>query len=307
MLPALWLLVAWVRIGTAACPLTREIAPGDTLPGLAEFYFGDSQYWPAILLGTNSRGTEGFGYVPDLYDLRNVSKVCIPKLDEAQRERSLYERYLEAVRGIRFTDLLEVDSQLVEFSSDRELHVATWIRERQLTAYGDAEGHWNAYAPEEIWVTVEPHLREFCSAYAAAHGGDLEELTLRLEQRLGLPPGSNKTMFLEIRLPHPDLKVIFRPCLHPETNAANCPAGPPGDDVPEAHRNWFYQQYYSAYGISLPRSFPWTALGYTFDWARAPGGTGTFQRVGESEFVIRKGAPIEILRAIPTAQYCAPQ
>ena len=304
-LAVLWLLIAWVRIGTAACPLTREVARGDTLPALAQFYYGDSQYWPAILLETNSRGDEGFAHVSDLYDLHRISKLCIPGLDEAQRERSLYERYLQAVRSVVVPEPGAVASRLVEFRADRELQVTTWIRGSQLASYRDGAGKWLARSPDEIWVTVEPHLREFCSAYAAAHPGDSGQLTLRLEQRLGLPPGSNKTTFLEIRLSHPDQKVIFRPCLHPDTSTTNCPVGPPALSIPKFHQNWVYRQYYSSYGISLPLSFPWTALGYTFDWASGSALAGTFQRVGESEFVIRKNARIQILSAVSTSEYCA--
>ena len=47
-----------------------------------------------------------------------------------------------------------------------------------------------------------------------------------------------------------------------------------------------------------------TNLGYTFDWA--PRGTASheFQRFGESEFVIPAGAPIEVIGATSTAEYC---
>lgn len=301
---AIALAIGWARIGTAACPLTRAIAAGDTLPALARTYLGDRQDWPAILLATNSRTSEGFVPISDLYDLRGIHKVCIPRQSEARRDRLLYEKYLRAVRIASVPERAAVVSKLVEFPPDHELEVATWIPGAHLAAYRNPAGEWLARAPEEIWVTAGPHLREFCSAYAAAHGRNPEALTLRLEQRLGLPPGSGNDTFLEIRLMHPDPSVIFRPCLHAETNTTNCPIGPPGSDIPEAHRNWIYRQYYSSYGVSLLQSFPWTALGYTFDWSSGSHGAGTFQRVGESEFVIRRGAPIEILRAVSTAEYC---
>jgi len=87
------------------------------------------------------------------------------------------------------------------------------------------------------------------------------------------------------------------------TDRANCSVGPPAKASP-AQQQWLYAQYYSSYGHSLISEFPWTALGYTFDWA--PGKSSQFQRYGESEFVIRKGAAIQMQAVIATAQYCAP-
>ena len=68
---------------------------------------------------------------------------------------------------------------------------------------------------------------------------------------------------------------------------------------------WFLNQYYSSYGQSLISEFPWTALGYTFDWAQDSSKASRFERFGESEFVIRAGAPVEILgKEVATAEYC---
>jgi hypothetical protein len=66
-------------------------------------------------------------------------------------------------------------------------------------------------------------------------------------------------------------------------------------------------QYYGSYGRSLISEFPWTALGYTFDWAPVRSNPAGFQRLGESEFVIRKGAPIEVKDVVTIMQYCAAQ
>lgn len=304
VISALLLLASWARLGAAVCPLSHPVAPGDTLRGLAQFYFGESQYWPGIVLATNSRPGEGFGFVSNLNDISKLSKICIPELAEAQRWRSIYQMYLDAILSTALPEPWEAAKQLVEFRPDQELRVATWIRENQIDRYRDSSGKWLNQAPEEIWVTVEPYLQKFCSAYAAAHDHDREELTLRLEQRLGLPPVANKTKFLEIRLDQPDLRVIFRPCMNPSTNTTDCPLGPPPAEVEDSHKNWIYKQYYSSYGVARLSSFPWTALGYTFDWASGPEGGGTFQRLGESEFVVKKGAPIEVLRAVDTGEYC---
>jgi hypothetical protein len=291
-------------LNAGACPVTRQVAPGDSLGGLADFYYGDSRFWPSLVLANNSRTGEGFRFISDANDISRIPKLCVPDLAEAQRWRLRYEKYLTAVADTALPEPWEVVSKLVEFPPDRALQVATWIREDQLGSFRDGAGEWLKRAPNEIWVTAEPYLQKFCAAFTAAHGNDLEELTLRLEQRLGLPPVSNKTTFLEIRLNPPTPDVIFRPCMNPATSTTNCHLGPPPREAGEAHKNWIYQQYYSSFGQSRLSSFPWTALGYTFDWAPGPQDAGQFQRFGESEFVIRKGAPLEIVRAVGTAEYC---
>lgn len=90
---------------------------------------------------------------------------------------------------------------------------------------------------------------------------------------------------MRLRLEHPDSSVVFRPCSDLTANGRNCSVGLPE----KRHRS----------------KAPWTALGYTFDWA--PHRLSGYERFGESEFVIRKGASIEIKDVVTTMQYCATQ
>jgi len=288
------------------CPIVHPVAAGDTLRELADFYYGDRRFDSAILLATNSRGREGFPFIADVNDISKIDRVCVPAMTEAQRWRSRYETYIRAVFDMTLPEPWNTTKDLVTFPRDEEITVATWIREPQLKTFRDSSGQWITTAPSEIWVTVEPRLQQFCSAYAGTHAGNHAQVTLRLEQRLGLPPASGKTKFIRIRLAHPGQEVIFRPCMYPLTATVNCPVGPPPSEVDENHKNWIYHQYYSSYGQSRLSSFPWTSLGYTFDWAPAEHAEADtdFQKRGESEFVIRKGAPIEILAALDTMDYC---
>jgi hypothetical protein len=45
--------------------------------------------------------------------------------------------------------------------------------------------------------------------------------------------------------------------------------------------------------------YPWTRLGYTYNWR-----PGT-DKYGASEYVVRKGATVNVLDVIPYQQYCA--
>jgi hypothetical protein len=103
---------------------------------------------------------------------------------------------------------------------------------------------------------------------------------------------------------------LFRPCIDPRVTASTCSPGPfPGrlpDFIPEPHRTWIYGQYYGAYAIARPDEYPWTSLGYTFDWAPDESGRARFMKFGESEFVVPQGAQIEITqKPVRTEDYCA--
>ena len=287
---ALFTLNCWA----APCFLSHTVAPGDTLTELGSFYLGSQDFASAILIATNSRTADGFAFISDPYSLKKGTSVCIPDAMEAGRSRARYESYQKAVAAMTVTQPWETSHSLVEIPSGREVTVATWTREAQVPKYKDA-------APQDIWVTVEPHLKEFCRAFSKSHDQNADELTLRLEQRLGLPPAAGDTTFLRIRLRQATPKTIFRPCSDPATATAHCEAGPPSEKNAD-YAAWFYKQYYSAYGLPRPNLYPWTSLGYTFDWAQEA--SGEFVRYGESEFVIPAGTPIEVLQSVPTSEYC---
>ena len=281
--------------------MPRDMAPGTTLEELARRDLGNSRYAIAIALATNARTAGGFGftYIANPDDLTAVKRVCIPSKSEARELTRSWEVYDRAVTTARLPRLSAVSKTLVVVPPDQPVSVAAWVRKDQADRLKTESGDWLKLAPSETWVTVEPHLQEFCRAFVRDHKTGGEKLTARLEQRLGLSPSSSKEYFVRMRLDQPGPEVIFRPCSDPAADQPNCSAGSPAN-APSEYQQWFRQQYYSSYGQSLISEFPWTALGYTFDWASLP------HHVGESEFVIRRNAKIEILEVVPTAQYCAP-
>lgn len=268
----------------APCTLHHPAVPGDTLPALATFYYGSQDFASAILIGTNSRTGEGFPYISNPFNLRK-GDLCIPDSGDAEKIRTKYAIYQKAIAATAIAQPPQEITSLVVIPANQPVTVATWTRVDQAARFKDK-------APNDTWVTVEPRLKEFCSAWTREH----DNLTERLEQRLGLPPAAGETTFVRLRT-----QKLFRPCSDPATVVAHCEAGPPSGKDP-AYTAWFTGQYYSAFGLPRPNLFPWTSLGYTFDWAQ--GEDGEFKRFGESEFVIPKGAPIEVLGSMSTEDYC---
>jgi hypothetical protein len=172
------------------------------------------------------------------------------------------------------------------------------------------------------WVTVVPELKNLLGSSPSL---------LRVAQSLGLPPpGPGKTLsttcILELYVSPSDL---FRPSADPEITDQEAELAFPPDgfrkyddstlvysEMPcdaaycsactgsgkcgmTSYRNWFTLR--RAYVYTLPTPYPWTALGYTYDW-----GNPVAPHIGASEFVINAGSsgiPVFIKSAKWTGDY----
>jgi len=154
--------------------------------------------------------------------------------------------------------------------------------------------------PVEVWVTAVPEVQEICRGFS----GDLE---LRLRQFFGLHPNRTFTTFVVMNVKEGD---IFRPTANPDpTTTLPCSSPIPancGEAFPEttsdAHMRWFANQMLSSYVLSeaylIPVGYPWTRLGYTYDWK--PGAN----KYGASEYVIRKDSTVTVTEIMPYKKYC---
>ncbi|HYR87270.1 MAG TPA: hypothetical protein VE422_24520 [Terriglobia bacterium] len=244
-------------------------------------------------------------FVPLCFVSLSLAVFFLPALP-ATAQSPPNDSYLRAVAEMVQPTLDDVSGSLERVDPSIPVRVVTWTRSGALREMKDPR-RWVRKAPYDIWVTVVPRLRSFCQAFAKSRSASLDQLTLRLEQRLGLPPGGNKDVFIELIVKKPaSSRNLFRPCMNPSTTTTTCKPGPPLSTARKDYQDWFYKQYYSSYA-NLRQQYPWTALGYTFDWALDESGGSKFVRIGESEFVIPKGASIEIQSETRTAEYCTPQ
>jgi hypothetical protein len=232
----------------------------------------------------------------------------------------LWKEYERAVEEARYPRPERVSRDLVplatwfdglvwDASGERVLMV-TWTR----AAYYDPPP---AALGATVWLTAAPFLQRFCQTSGLAG----EALAARLRQRLGLPPDSAKDAFVEMWVSPADL---FRPCPDPEVDDRECQVSlgtaPPGHGAPcpwgaepaqvsakfvavtKEHAAWMCDNWTASYPPGEPRkSYPWTALGYTYDWSPS-----SPRHVGDSEFVAPKGTPVAVRAVVPTDRYCAP-
>jgi len=145
----------------------------------------------------------------------------------------------------------------------------------------------------DTWVTTVPELKKFCRDPALPAG----KLALRLEQLLGLPPGAGKKYFVEMWVDPDDL---FRPAPNPEITTHESPLEYPRSarflNVSRAYFWWFEkEQLMTQIGF---KRYPWTRLGYTYDWGNPANPRGL------SEFVIKKPARVGVASVSEIDVYC---
>lgn len=195
------------------------------------------------------------------------------------------------------------DSSVYKFSNLRPLFPLTFDAEKKakvtaLTDFPYSKG--DTTLPVDLWVTVVPEVQTICRGFSG-------DLAMRLRQLLGLHPARKFSNFVIITANAAD---IFRPTPNPDTTTslpcsnpipANCGEAFPSSATPE-HVRWIADTMLSHYVLSesplIPVGYPWTRLGYTYDWK--PGAN----KYGASEYVIKKGSTIKVLDIVPYQTYC---
>lgn len=141
----------------------------------------------------------------------------------------------------------------------------------------------------DIWVTVVPEAKDFIDKLNKNFS--TEDLTLRMEQLLGLPPNSGYSHMAELWVNPGDL---FRPAPDPEI--FDCEAELYfRSNTDSSHVKWFNTTISTIYSGSKP--FPWTRLGYTYDWGNPQ------SEIGLSEFVLKKRSVYEVESVKVLADY----
>lgn len=215
-------------------------------------------------------------------------------------EKRFVDAYLRAICDAYNPEPSEVSDKLWAIATNNpklilqepdktKFRAVTWISKPNF--FGQEVG--NVELPVEVWITAVPELQEFCGRLKL----DSKALTLRLEQYLGLPAHSGKTKFVEMWVNPSD---VFRPCRDQEIDDYRCELAFP-QNIDEQHKAWIEALKKSSYPEQYPeKSFPWTELGYTYDWGNPE------TEIGASEFLVRKGAIVTIESIKETDEYCKP-
>jgi hypothetical protein len=140
-----------------------------------------------------------------------------------------------------------------------------------------------------IWITTAPELKNRMKQSRE------NDINLRLKELLGLPPNSVYSYFVEFWVKPEDL---FRPCPDKEITDNRCDLCFP-ENSDSTHINWINTNRIDRYyPCNLYNKYPWTQLGYTYDW-----NPKNRSHIGLSEFVIGAHKNIVVNAIYTTEEY----
>jgi hypothetical protein len=129
----------------------------------------------------------------------------------------------------------------------------------------------------EVWTFTD---KEILKWYRENSGG-VSDWGLRFKQLVGVPPDREYTHLSAIWTSPEDVKrPAYEPDVASQVSGTSLPRG-----VDPAFRKWFNDNIIRSY---LEGAYPWTRLGYTYDWAQKG------KAYGLSEFLVRKDATVTV-------------
>lgn len=263
--------------------------------------------WAAMLSGHNYRtvtsvlGGPGYCAIPADYDGDGITDVAIYDAacghwvvwirveDEITDPTALAQRFQDAVKDSRVLTARKISRDLTAIHpyntnlvwNSGKVLVASFTRTYD---YPEHVGKLYTNIFADAWVTAVPDLKNYLKHYKGTN------YLLRVKQALGMPATVKNDMIAEFWV---DPHLLFRPSPDPEitdreaqldfsyTNSAYL-------TVSQQHVGWFENQV-------VANAWPWTRLGYTYDWGNSR------CRVGPSEFVIPQGS-VFIVHSITDVQ-----
>lgn len=131
--------------------------------------------------------------------------------------------------------------------------------------------------PGEVWTFTDREIAE----WYPDHKAGVTDWALRLEQLVGVPPDADYTHVTAMWVSPED---VIRPAYVTDVTDSGMTIALP-EDTSEEYREWFNGNIIWSYFDS---AYPWTRMGYTYDWAPDSG------KYGLTEFLVRPGAEAKI-------------
>lgn len=168
-------------------------------------------------------------------------------------------------------------------------------------------------AAGDYWVTPAPQA--YNAIKAASPGGVVLNPTLALDEYLGLPPTSTNDVVVSMWVSPANLvrpaidpgissheaETVFPLSMQvvPVSNPAVLPkeAPAPGFSPATNYASWFLNRESAIFNPGISGGpYPWTGLGYTYNW-------GSSDVVGGSEFIVPQGSPVKLKAVTPVSSY----
>ena len=140
------------------------------------------------------------------------------------------------------------------------------------------------------WITTAPEMMDFMKKNNFSSQSSLH---LRIAQILGMPPDTQNDFFVEYWV-YP--RNLFRPTPDPEITDHEADLYFPSS-ASRKHISWFQNEMKNKYDTSSATAFPWTRLGYTYDW------DNPLHPVGFSEFVVDTSSVVTVKNIYTSWEY----
>lgn len=140
------------------------------------------------------------------------------------------------------------------------------------------------------WITTSPEMAGFLKKNRFS---DQASLHLRIAQVLGMPPDTQNDYFVEYWV-YPE--NLFRPTPDPEITDHEADLYFPSN-ASQKHKTWFLNEITNKYDTTTTSAFPWTRLGYTYDWE------DPLHPVGLSEFVVDTSSVVTVKSIYSSWEY----
>jgi len=160
--------------------------------------------------------------------------------------------------------------------------LVTWNNTPELYQNGEIA----AIGEYEVWAFTDREITE----WYRLNKKNVTDWELRFKQLIGLPPDTGYTHFTAMWV---DTGNVLRPAYRQDVTVSNMTTGF-YDDADEVFLEWFNGNKLYSYFEKL---YPWTRLGYTYDWAE--GGT----EYGLSEFIILPNSTVLVEFTVTTEDF----
>lgn len=266
---------------------------------------------------------------PAYYSWQNADKTCVWSHGQALCATNgnpvvtLWQKlqYKAAVYDSAvFTPSHLDDNQLVVLSAAAtSAAMVKWAPANMAGFYKNTAGWQPMTKPGGLFVASVAQMQTACHiAYTETKtwfGFDRQQFDLKMAELLGMPPGEDYSSYvffpMQVKLVDtnpviPDVSDnttikdngLFRPCSDPDVAKQDC-AMPSTANSPQrsaGYTTWFFSQLTGSHAITANSAgYPWTGLGYTYQWDQvynAPSNPKAI--VGVSEFVIPQNGQIQV-------------
>ncbi|MDX1904034.1 MAG: hypothetical protein SFU27_07745 [Thermonemataceae bacterium] len=181
--------------------------------------------------------------------------------------------------------------------NDTYVLMVAWKVAADTIYYHNKENGFYNTGSRDLWLTTTQDFKSFVSRKRNFRKNESKHL--RFQQLLGLPPDKEQIVprvFIEFWVRPQDM---FRPCPDAEITDKQCECTEIANQSKQEHQIWIDAYRKKSYENENPYyTFPWTQLGYTYDW-----NPRNKKHIGLSEFVVNKNANIIIHKIYSTETY----